>query len=168
MGRPYGNCRGGDRTTSRGAGHGWWRGVVQHRGEVEHQERSTLGAAGAGAVVVDSGRGAGCATVGAAAGATIIALRSGKWGRFAAGVRTGGIRGGGHAGFAERALRRVGGRAGVSRGRSVAAGAVYNRLLIVSRDIKPPKLTSTQQPVVSLSSITPSLTEACIYLILKH
>jgi hypothetical protein len=54
--------------------------------------------------------------------------------RRAAGVRTGGIRGGGHAGFAERALRRVGRRAGVSRGHSVAAGAVYNRLLIVSRD----------------------------------
>jgi hypothetical protein len=92
MGRPYGNCRGGDRTTSRGASHGWWRGVVQHRGEVEHQERSTLGAAGAGAVVVDSGypgRGAGCATVGAAVGATIIAPRSGNGGashgRFAAG-----------------------------------------------------------------------------------
>jgi photosystem II stability/assembly factor-like uncharacterized protein len=43
-----------------------------------------LGAAGAGAVVVDSGypgRGAGCATVGAAAGATIMVPRSGKWGR---------------------------------------------------------------------------------------
>jgi hypothetical protein len=87
-------------TTSRGASHGWWRGVVQHRGEVEHQERSMLGAAGAGAVVVDfgyPGRGAGCATVGAAAGATIIAPRSGKWGRFARAVRGGrracGIRG---------------------------------------------------------------------------
>jgi hypothetical protein len=58
------------------------------------------------------------------------ALRTGGL-RRAAGVRTGGIRDGGHAGFAERALRQVGGRAGVSRGRSVAAGAVYNRLLIV-------------------------------------
>jgi hypothetical protein len=35
MGRSHDNCRGGDRTTSRGAGHGWWRGVVQHRGEVD-------------------------------------------------------------------------------------------------------------------------------------
>jgi hypothetical protein len=84
MGHPHGNYQGRERTTSRGAGHGWWRGVVQRRREVEHQERSTLGAAGAGAVVVDSGypgRGAGCATVGTAAGATIIAPRSVKWGR---------------------------------------------------------------------------------------
>ena len=33
-----------------------------------------------------------------------------------------GIHGGGHAGFVERVLRRVGGRAGVSRGRSVERG----------------------------------------------
>jgi hypothetical protein len=75
---------GWDRTTGRGVGHGWWRGVVQRRREVEHQERPTLGVAGAGAVVVDfgyPGRGAGCAMVGAAVGATIMVLRSGKWGR---------------------------------------------------------------------------------------